>query len=246
MTHSDSYNICTSDEKDVILYSCFIFSREAFSRIRFPLCVYYIKLLLCRINVIFLLLFKYLYDFKFPTAYRTNIKKQSVRTRGHRCWMENRLQPIVTQLKYWTLPTVLRYRGIVEIDFDVTPFNRNLFAITDSPLVKRKIKKLQRESRAGRREKFNTQIDKQNRSNSLLASYTEMFLKLVSIIGEVGRWEKQIPSDVRKFYVINDLANWLTLLGSNVSLDREHFFIKFNDRENILHECALEFNYLAA
>lgn len=82
---------------------------------------------------------------------------------------------------------MLRYRGIVEIDFDVTPFNRNLFAITDSPLVKRKIKKLQRESRAGRREKFNTQIDKQNRSNSLLASYTEMFLKLVSIIGEVGR-----------------------------------------------------------
>lgn len=73
-----------------------------------------------------------------------------------------------------------------------------------------------------------------------------MFLKLVSIIDEVGRWEKQIPSDVRKFYVINDPANWLTLLGSNVSLGREIFFIKFNDRENILHECALEFNYLAA
>lgn len=33
-----------------------------------------------------------------------------------------------------------------------------------------------------------------------------MFLKLVSIIGEVEMWKKQIPSDVRKFYVIDDLA----------------------------------------
>lgn len=65
VTHSDSYNICTSDEENVILYSYSIFSRKVFSRIQFPLRVYYVKLLLCKINVIFLL-FKYLYDFKFP------------------------------------------------------------------------------------------------------------------------------------------------------------------------------------
>lgn len=137
--------------REMLLYTRTLFFHvKSFHEFKSPLCVYYLKLLLCKINVI-LLLFEYLYDFKFPTAYRTNIKKHSVRTREYRFWMENRLQPIVTQLKYWTLPTVLRYRDIVEIDFDVTSFNRNLFAITDSALVERKIKKLQRENCAGRR-----------------------------------------------------------------------------------------------
>lgn len=67
MTHSDSYNICTSDEENVILYSYFIFSRKVFSPIQFPLCVYYVRLLLSKINVFFLL-FKYSYDFKFPKS----------------------------------------------------------------------------------------------------------------------------------------------------------------------------------
>lgn len=100
MTHSDSYNICTSDEENVILYSYFIFSRKVFSRIQFPLCVYYVKLLLCKINVTFSCCLNICTILNFQTAYRTNIKKQSVRTREYRCWMENRLQPIVTRLKY--------------------------------------------------------------------------------------------------------------------------------------------------